>query len=91
MQEVTGDIAGAAGLRMTQPIGALMLAVRESEELCDDIYETWVHDSQVSLCPLSPVHCTSQSNHRPIDITMPPVSACSQFKHIPHACCNPEI
>ncbi len=57
-QEVTGDIAGAASLRMTQPIGALMLAVRESEELCDDIYEIWVHDSQVvhwALHTASPV------------------------------------
>jgi len=46
-QEVTGDIAG--NLRLTQPIGTLMLAIRDSEEVYDDIYETWVHDSQVAV------------------------------------------
>ena len=46
MQEVTGDIAG--NLRLTQPIGTLMLAIRDCDEVYDDIYETWVHESQVA-------------------------------------------
>ena len=68
LQDVTGDIAGAASLRMAQPIGLLMLAIRESEELCDDIYESWVHDSQVDLeAQQTDPHCTSQSDDRPTD------------------------
>ena len=45
VQEVTGDIAN--NLRLTHPIGALWLAVRDADDVFDDIYETWVHDSQV--------------------------------------------
>ena len=45
VQEVTGDIA--SNLRLTHPIGALWLAVRDADDVFDDIYETWVHDSQV--------------------------------------------
>ena len=49
-QEVTGDIAN--NLRLSQPVGALWLAVRDADDVFDDIYETWVHDSQVT--PLLP-------------------------------------
>ena len=45
VQEVTGDIAN--NLRLSHPIGALWLAVRDADDVFDDIYETWVHDSQV--------------------------------------------
>ena len=73
MQEVTGDIAGAASLRMGQPIGSLMLAIRDSEELCDDIYETWVHDSQVvpSAWHAAPP-CTPQSHSHTTGVAVPP-------------------
>lgn len=69
LQEVTGDIAGAASLRMAQPIGLIMLAVRECEELCDDIYENWVHDSQVVFGAQNTApHCTSQIDDRLTDL-----------------------
>ena len=44
---------------MAQPIGALMAQVRTSDEMCDDIYENWVHDSQV--VPMLCAHDTSLS------------------------------
>ena len=79
MQEVTGDIAGAANLRLAQPIGSLMLAIRDSEELCDDIYESWVHDSQVLLwAQHSARPCTSQSHGHTTDVTV-----------LPHKCPEP--
>lgn len=72
-QEVTGDVAG--NLRLTQPIGTLLLAVRDAEDLSDDIYETWVHDSQVSLkaCQQlsSSFHATCHTRHHAPICTRP--------------------
>ncbi len=69
MQEVTGDIAG--NLRLTQPIGTLMLALRDCDEVYDEIYETWVHDSQVFALLFQP-------------LTMPPQPFCECLSR--HAC-----
>lgn len=49
-QEVTGDIVN--NLRLLHPVGALWLAVRDADDVFDDIYETWVHDSRVPRCNL---------------------------------------
>ena len=71
---------------MTQPIGALMLAVRESEELCDDIYETWVHDSQV--CALGTRFVPFRAVLAPQIPMLSCVYAHSQINSILHTCCK---
>lgn len=38
-------------LRSQQPIGAILSAVKEEEELYDEIYESWIHDRHVRFWP----------------------------------------
>lgn len=47
LQEVTGDVM--VNMRSQQPIGALLSAVKEEEEIYDEIYESWIHDRHVRI------------------------------------------
>ncbi len=47
LQEVTGDVM--VNMRSQQPIGALLSAVKQEEEIYDEIYESWIHDRHVRI------------------------------------------
>lgn len=40
-------------MRSQQPIGALLSAVKDEEEIYDEIYESWIHDRHVRICPVN--------------------------------------
>ncbi|BDA44800.1 probable DDB1- and CUL4-associated factor 1 at C-terminar half [Coccomyxa sp. Obi] len=46
-EEVTGDVM--VNMRSQQPIGTLLSAVKEEEEIYDEIYESWIHDRHAGM------------------------------------------